>query len=164
VPQDESEKRLISTIQVNLASLGYETDTNDGTMTTRTAIAISQFENANGLKVTGKPTPRVAGLLEAQLAGLSKEDLTTDYLEGHWCTEVTQERSLYKFATDGSYRVGVVGITITQMDGINYFPETNSRQSFFDKFERVGSKDKDRFSMIRKRGSELAFTRGNCFE
>jgi hypothetical protein len=164
VPQDESEKRLISTIQVNLASLGYETDTNDGTMTTRTAIAISQFENANGLKVTGKPTPRVAGLLEAQLAGLSKEDLTTDYLEGHWCTEVTQERSLYKFAADGSYRVGVVGITITQMDGINYFPETNSRQSFFDKFERVHSKDKDRFAVLNKRGYELAFTRGNCFE
>jgi hypothetical protein len=122
-----------------------------------------QTTDAEG-KPCPTPTPRVAELPEAQSAGLSKQDLTTDYLEGHWCTEVTQERSLYKFAADGSYRVGVVGITITQMDGINYFPEINSRQSFFDKFEGVHSKDKDRFEMLNKRGEGLAFTRGNCFE
>ena len=98
------------------------------------------------------------------MAGLSKEDLTTDYLEGYWCSEQVQERSLYKFAADGSYRLGVVGITITQMDGINYFPETYSRQNFLDQFERVGSKDKDRLSVIKKGGYKLAFTRGNCFE
>ena len=161
--QSNEEMQRTKMIQVNLASLGYKTDASDGTMTSRTAIAISQFESANDLKITGKPTPRVAGLLEAELAGLSKEDLTTDYLEGHWCTDVTQERSLYKFAADGTYRVGVVGITITQMDGINYFPETNGRQTFFDKFESVRSKDKDRFEVLVKGGYGLAYTRGNCF-
>jgi len=163
-PQSNEEIQRTRMIQANLASLGYETDTTDGTMTPRTAIAISQFEAANNLKVTGKASPQIAGLLEAELAGLSIKDLTTDYLEGHWCTEVTQERSLYKFAADGSYRVGVVGLTITQMDGINYLPETNSRQSFFDEFERVRSKENDRFEVLNKGGHGLAFTRGNCFE
>jgi hypothetical protein len=92
------------------------------------------------------------------------EELTTDYLEGFWCTEVVQERELYKFAADGSYRLGVVGITITQMDGINYFPDNYNRQEFLDQFEFVSHKDADRFTVKKKGGSELTLTRGNCFE
>lgn len=101
---------------------------------------------------------------DREMANLSKEDLTIEYLEGHWCTERLQERSLYKFAADGTYRLGVVGITITSMDGINYFPETYSRQKFLDEFERVRSKDQNRFSVLQERGYEIALTRGNCFE
>ena len=92
------------------------------------------------------------------------EELTTNYLEGFWCTEVVQERSLYKFAADGSYRLGVVGITITQMDGTNYFPDNYSRQEFLGQFEFVSYKDADRFTVKKKGGSELTLTRGNCFE
>ena len=71
---------------------------------------------------------------------------------------------MYNFAADGSYRLGVNGITITQMDGINFFKETYSRQSFFDKFEGVAAKENNRFSMTIKGGSQEIFLRGNCFE
>jgi peptidoglycan hydrolase-like protein with peptidoglycan-binding domain len=155
---------LLRRIQVGLGKKGYTPGNTNGDLDKPTVVAISQFQAANGMDVTGRPSPQLVGVLEAESAGLSKEDLTTDYLEGHWCTEQVQERSLYKFAADGSYRLGVVGLTITQMDGINYFPETYSRQNFFDEFERVGTKDKDRFSMIKKGGYEMGYTRGNCFE
>jgi poly(A) polymerase Pap1 len=75
-----------------------------------------------------------------------------------------QERELYSFAADGSYRLGVVGLTITQADGINYFPETFSRQSFLDEFESVATKEEGRFSVTLKGGSQEAFLRGNCFQ
>ena len=97
-------------------------------------------------------------------AGLSKNELTANYLEGFWCTERMQERELYSFAADGSYRLGVVGLTITQADGVNYFPETFSRQSFLDEFESVATKEEDRFSVTLKGGSQEAFLRGNCFQ
>jgi hypothetical protein len=102
--------------------------------------------------------------VDAAPSGLAKSDLTADYLQGDWCTDVVQERSLYTFDADGSYRVGVVGITITQVDGINYLPEVHSRQGFLDEFQSVRSRSQDRFSVIRKGGLELAFARGNCFK
>jgi hypothetical protein len=160
----DTDAGLLRRIQVGLGKKGYTPGNTNGDLDKPTVVAISQFQAANGMDVTGRPSPQLVGVLEAESAGLSKEDLTTDYLEGHWCTEQVQERSLYKFAADGSYRLGVVGLTITQMDGINYFPETYSRQNFFDEFERVGTKDKDRFSMIKKGGYEMGYTRGNCFE
>jgi hypothetical protein len=94
----------------------------------------------------------------------SSAELTTEYLQGDWCTEVVQERSLYTFEADGSYRVGVVGLTITQMDGINYLPEIHSHQDFLSKYQGLESKSPNRFSVINKGGHALAFTRGNCFE
>jgi len=160
----DTEDDLLRMIQIDLEKLGYQPGNTAGDLDKPTVIAISKFQAGKRMEVTGKPTPQLAGVLQAELAGRSNEDLAAGYLEGDWCTEVTQERSLYTFAADGSYRLGVVGLTITQMDGINYFPETYSRQNFFDEFERVGTKSMDRFSMIKKGGYELAFTRGNCFE
>lgn len=164
VPMNEKDLGMVRDIQANLATLGYYTGAADGVLNKQTAIAISKFESANGLKVTGRPSPQLSQHIEAQLSGLSKADLSPDYLAGDWCTDVVQERSLYTFATDGSYRVGVVGITITQMDGINYLPETYDHERFFEKVEHVGTKSDNRFSVIKKGGSELAFTRGNCFK
>lgn len=124
--------------------------------------------------VNGEPCPTSSSISAASAepkADASSTDetlglavLTTDYLEGHWCTEVTQERSLYSFAADGTYRLGVVGITITQMDGINYFPDTYGRREFLDQFDSVSHKDADRFTVRKEGGSELTLTRGNCFE
>lgn len=162
MPREEI--RLTKMVQVSLVSLGYDTGTTDGTMNKKTAIAISQFQAANSMEVTGQPSPQLAGVLQSAQAGSINDELTADYLEGHWCTERTQERELYKFAADGSYRLGVNGITITQMDGINFFKDTYSRQSFFDKFEGVATKEENRFSMRIKGGSQETFLRGNCFE
>ena len=164
VPQNDQDTRLTKMVQVSLVSLGYDTGTTDGTMNKQTAIAISQYQAANGMEVTGLPSPQLAGILQAAESGLSNDELTAEYLAGHWCTERTQERELYNFAADGSYRLGVNGITITQMDGINFFKETYSRQSFFDKFEGVAAKENNRFSMTIKGGSQEIFLRGNCFE
>ena len=94
----------------------------------------------------------------------STAELTTDYLQGFWCTERMQERELYDFAADGSHRVGVVGLTITQMDGINYLPDTRSYQGFLDRFDGVIAKDEDRFTVRLTGGAKETFLRGNCFE
>jgi hypothetical protein len=96
--------------------------------------------------------------------GTSTAELTTAYLQGFWCTERMQERELYDFAANGSHRVGVVGLTITQMDGINYLPDTRSYQSFLDRFDGVIEKGQDRFTVTLKGGSKETFLRGNCFE
>jgi hypothetical protein len=122
---------------------------------------------AGGIAATGV-LPRApsggAPADEAAMSGLAKSDLTADYLRGDWCTEEVQERALYTFEADGSYRVGVVGITITQMDGINYFPDVHSHEDFLNEFQGVGSKSQDRFSVINEGGHARAYTRGNCFK
>ena len=107
------------------------------------------------------PAPRRAA---TAVKTMPMAELTTAYLQGFWCTERTQERALYNFAVDGSHRVGVVGLTITQMDGINYLPETRTHQSFLDRFDGVIEKAEDRFTVRLKGGSQESFLRGNCSE
>ncbi len=51
-------------IQEDLAALGYNVSPT-GEMDTNTAIAISQYEAENGMPVTGKPSPQLAGILAA---------------------------------------------------------------------------------------------------
>lgn len=51
-------------IQEHLAELGYNVSPS-GTMDTDTAIAISQYQAENGMEVTGKPSPQLAGILAA---------------------------------------------------------------------------------------------------
>ena len=70
-----------------------------------------------------------------------------------------QERELYDFAANGSHRIGVVGLTITQMDGINHLPDTRSYQSFLDKFDSATEKAQDRFTVRLKGGSKETFLR-----
>jgi hypothetical protein len=47
-------------------------------------------------------------------------------------------------------------MTITQMDGINYLPDTRSYQSFLDRFDGVIEKGQDRFTVRLKGGSRLS--------
>ena len=155
---------LLHTIQKGLKTLGYNPGNTKGRMDKPTAVAIAQFQAAQGLKVTGRSSPQLAGALQAAMSGISKDQLTAAYLQGFWCTERMQERELYNFAADGTYRLGVVGLTITQMDGLNYFPETYSRQTFLDKFKGIATKDQNRFSVTLEGGSMETFLRGNCIK
>jgi carboxyl-terminal processing protease len=52
-------------IQQQLAALGYDPGNTDGELTKQTAIAITRFQAANGMEITGKPTPQLAGILGA---------------------------------------------------------------------------------------------------
>ncbi len=159
-----TDSSLLRMIQIDLKKLSYEPGNTDGVLDKLTIVAITKFQASKGMEITGQPSPQLAGILQAELAGASNNELTNDYLNGHWCTERMQERELYNFAADGSFRLGVVGLTITQAGGINYLPETYSRQKFLDKFSSVASKGGDRFSVMLNNGSQETFLRGNCFE
>jgi len=59
--EDEMNSReIIQTIQKELTVLGYDPGPADGSMGTKTRFAISKFEQANGMPVTGKATLAVA--------------------------------------------------------------------------------------------------------
>lgn len=166
----DSDADLLKMIQLDLVKLDYEPGNTDGVMDKPTSVAISRFQVSKGMEVTGLPSPQLAGILQAASAGTSdtsgssNSELTAAYLAGDWCTERTQERTLYSFAADGSYRVGVVGLTITQMDGINYLPETHTHQDFLNEFQNVVSRSQDRFTAARKGGARETLLRGNCFK
>ena len=174
---------LLKMIQVELQRVGYDIENADGVLDKSTIVAITKFQASKGMEVTGKPSPQLAGILQAKQAGTSStvapakaasssssaeistsDGLSIGYLAGHWCTERTQERALYNFAADGSYRLGVVGLTITQFGGVNYFPETRTRQSFLDTFSDIDRIDQNRFTVTLTNGKKETFIRGNCFE
>ncbi|MEE4161024.1 MAG: peptidoglycan-binding domain-containing protein, partial [Woeseiaceae bacterium] len=60
---------VLKRVQENLAALGYDTGNTDGIESTETTIAISQFQAENGMEVTGKPSPQLAGILAAKVSG-----------------------------------------------------------------------------------------------
>ena len=178
-----SDVGLVKMIQLELIRVGYDLENVEGVLDKSTIVAITKFQANKGMEITGKPSPQLAGILQAEQASTSSSKvpsnasassapsdvsasngLSIGYLNGHWCTERTQERALYNFAADGSYRLGVVGLTITQFGGVNYFPETRSRQSFLDKFSSVTHQEQDRFTVILTNGSKETLIRGNCFE
>ncbi|MGK0259173.1 MAG: peptidoglycan hydrolase-like protein with peptidoglycan-binding domain [Candidatus Azotimanducaceae bacterium] len=155
---------LLKMVQVDLKRIGYKPGNTKGSLDKLTAVAISKFQASKGMDVSGRASPQLAGMLQAEEADTSNNRLSPNYLKGFWCTERKQERALYNFASDGSYRLGVVGLTITQAGGVNYFPETHNHQSFLDKFKSVPNKDVTRFSVVLKNGSRETFIRGNCIE
>jgi hypothetical protein len=60
-----SDLGLVGMIQRDLKTLGYyDGDINDE-LTKMTAVAISRYEAENGMEVTGKATPQLAGMLSA---------------------------------------------------------------------------------------------------
>ena len=59
------ETDLVRMIQLDLKTLGYDPGNTDGIMSRPTVVAITQFEAANGLEVTGRATPQLAGRLQA---------------------------------------------------------------------------------------------------
>ncbi len=66
----EVETDLVRMIQVDLGRLGYEPGEANGILSRPTVVAITQFEAANGLEVTGQATPQLAGRLQAAVDAL----------------------------------------------------------------------------------------------
>jgi hypothetical protein len=56
-------------VQRQLKALGYDPGNTDGVDSMETSIAISQFQAENKMKVTGKASPQLAGVLSAKLEG-----------------------------------------------------------------------------------------------
>jgi hypothetical protein len=58
-------RNMIEMIQRDLTTLGYSPGPVTGELSKETAIAISKFQAAKGMEVTGQPTPQLAGILSA---------------------------------------------------------------------------------------------------
>lgn len=56
-------------VQRQLKALGYDPGNTDGAESMQTSIAISQFQAESKMKVTGKASPQLAGVLSARLSG-----------------------------------------------------------------------------------------------
>jgi hypothetical protein len=56
---------LVKIIQGHLTTLGYDPGNTDGDLTKATVVAISKYQAANGMEVTGEATPQLAGILAA---------------------------------------------------------------------------------------------------
>lgn len=58
---------LTQSVQQHLQALGYDTGNTDGTLSTETIIAISQFQSEKGMEATGEVTPQLLGILGAEV-------------------------------------------------------------------------------------------------
>jgi hypothetical protein len=58
---------LVRMIQTSLVTLGYDQVAPSGQLDRPTVIAITQFEAAKGMPVTGQATPQLAGILAAEV-------------------------------------------------------------------------------------------------
>jgi len=67
LPVQAGADELTAIIQKDLQTLGYDVDTTDGELSVKTAVAISQFQAANNLDVTGEVTPQLAGVIKAAI-------------------------------------------------------------------------------------------------
>ena len=56
---------LTQMAQQELMALGYDVDTTEGELTTRTIVAISKFQAENNMEVTGEASPQLIGVLRA---------------------------------------------------------------------------------------------------
>jgi hypothetical protein len=56
---------LVKIIQGHLVTLGYDPGNTNGDLSKATVVAITKFEAANGMPVTGQATPQLAGILAA---------------------------------------------------------------------------------------------------
>jgi hypothetical protein len=61
---------LTKMIQESLVTLGYDPGNTDGELTKQTVVAISKYQAANGMEVTGQATPQLAGILAAKADAL----------------------------------------------------------------------------------------------
>lgn len=56
---------VVQIIQQHLKTLGYDPGNTTGELTKQTVVAITQYEAANSMPVTGEATPQLAGILSA---------------------------------------------------------------------------------------------------
>lgn len=68
--ETQSAEDLTSAVQRNLLILGYEISSISGEMDVETAIAISKFEAANNMDVSGEVSQPLANALEASVAAM----------------------------------------------------------------------------------------------
>lgn len=59
---------LTQIVQQDLTTLGYDTGGTDGTVTTKTIIAVSRFQSEHNLEATGEITPQLAGVIKAAIS------------------------------------------------------------------------------------------------
>ncbi len=59
---------LTQIVQKDLISLGYDPGAADGVVTTKTIIAVTNFQAQNNLEPSGEITPQLAGVIQASLA------------------------------------------------------------------------------------------------
>jgi peptidoglycan hydrolase-like protein with peptidoglycan-binding domain len=59
---------LTKIVQQDLATLGYDPGTADGSSTTKTIIAVSKFQSEHNMEVTGEITPQLAGVIQAAIS------------------------------------------------------------------------------------------------
>lgn len=67
----EVDTNLVQIIQRHLATLGYEPGNTDGILDRQTVRAITKFEAAKNMPVTGRPTPQLAGILAAAVDAIN---------------------------------------------------------------------------------------------
>jgi hypothetical protein len=61
---------VVQIVQLHLVTLGYDPGNTDGELTKQTVVAISKYQAANGMEVTGQATPQLAGVLAAAVDAL----------------------------------------------------------------------------------------------
>jgi hypothetical protein len=66
VAADKGES-LLRMIQEDLVTLGYKPGNTNGELDKATVVAITQYQAAKGLEITGQPSPQLAGVLAADI-------------------------------------------------------------------------------------------------
>lgn len=109
--------------------------------------------------IVGQPQQSASGAAPAE-PSRPKTELTIDYLAGEWCsrgTKNTQEVVPHVFAEDGSYKIGVPA-----GNGFGLYEGGDSVQDFRDNYDRLISKEADRFVVGDRGRYEYTFTRESC--
>ena len=96
---------------------------------------------------------------ETKPKGISKEQLTAEYLEGWWCvrTKRYERKTPVLFEPGGAHLIG-------QPAGDKYgmFPSGDELKDFYRGFDRLVSKKPKRFVVHDRHGHELVYERGRC--
>ncbi|MGK7294198.1 MAG: hypothetical protein ACNS61_00045 [Candidatus Wenzhouxiangella sp. M2_3B_020] len=96
--------------------------------------------------------------LDKAKAGLPKDQLSGDYLEGIWCSVYGgQETTQWEFTGDGDYRIGVPAGR-----GFAMQPDVRDLDNFHGRFETLLERQRDTFTTQHRHGRKNVFTRGPC--
>lgn len=94
----------------------------------------------------------------AEATGLSKDQLTGDYLQGTWCSVYGgQERTQWNFQRDGGYQIGMPA-----GDGWAMQRGGDNLDHYRDRFEKLIAMDDDSFVTEHRHGRKNVFQRGAC--
>lgn len=114
---------------------------------------IADQEEASASRQPDAPTPHTNRADES--GEPLRTRLTPEYLEGDWCATLSQERSRYTFAEDGSYRATVPG----------YRQEAEGTlEALLERHPVIRQVGADRFILARteRGGFPYVFERGPC--